>query len=229
MAAKAQGSPAEEATFLTHPVRCERWTIAGEPFELIRPVSMDALLDDPRTRQRFAREEYMPYWGVPWPSAILLADYVLHSRRGCGRAVDLGCGIGLVAVAAARAGWSVTAADWDPDAVRFAEENCRRNGVSLAGTLVSNWCEPFVGEPFDLVLASDVLYERRNLTPVARWIRSALTPSGEGLVSDSNRSSAEGFPAAAAAVGLAVERTATERVSPQGLLIRGAVYRLRLA
>lgn len=216
-------------TFLSYPVRRETWTIAGERFEILWPADMDALLDDPRTRERFARDEYMPYWGVPWPSSVLLAEYVLTglARRG-GRAVEIGCGVGLVSVAAARAGWSVTAADWDEDALRFAEENARRNGVALAATTRLDWCEPFVGEPFALVLASDVLYERRYVQPVARWIRAALAPGGTALVSDSNRSAAEGFLDAATAAGLRAIRMPRELTSPQGLLIRGSIYRMEV-
>ncbi len=211
--------------FLTYPVRRETWTVAGESFELVWPADMDALLDDPRTRERFAREEYMPYWGVPWPSASLLADYLMtcHPRYG-GRAIELGCGVGLVSVVAARLGWAVTAADWDADALEFVKENARRNGVALAGVAVLDWCRPFTGEPYDLVLASDVLYERRNIEPVARWIRAALAPDGVALVSDSNRSSAIGFQDAAVGAGLTVRRIPREVTPPNGLLIRGAVY-----
>jgi predicted nicotinamide N-methyase len=216
-------------TFLSYPVRRESWTIAGERFDLMWPADMDAILDDPRTRERFARDEYMPYWAVPWPSAMLLADYVLtrHGGQG-GRAIELGCGVGLASIAAARAGWSVTATDWDADALKFAEENARANGVSLAGVSALDWRESFEGEPFDLILASDVLYERRNLEPVARWIRSAIAAGGTALVSDSNRSSAEGFADAAVVAGLAVERLPRELTPPGGLVIRGTIYRLDL-
>ncbi|MBN1488456.1 MAG: methyltransferase domain-containing protein [Phycisphaerae bacterium] len=217
-------------TFASFPIRRQHWTVGGEPFELIWPADMDALLDDPRTRERFRKDEYMPYWATPWPSAALLAEHVLtHCRPGAGRAIDLGCGVGLVAIAAARAGWTVTAADYDADALKFSEENARLNGVTLAGTARVDWRTPFVAEPFDLVLASDVLYERRHNGPVARWIAAALAPDGLALVSDSNRGAAEGFPAIAAAAGLAVERLACEQPGPHGLLIRGAVYRLRHA
>lgn len=214
--------------FGSYPVRRESWTLGGERFALIWPADIDVLLDDPRTQERFAREEYMPYWAVPWPSAMLLAEYVLTQPRGDGgRAIELGCGVGLVSVAAARAGWKVTATDWDADALRFAEENARANGVSLAGASGLDWREPFDGEPFDLILASDVLYERRNVEPVARWIRSALAAGGTALVSDSNRSSAEGFAKAAEEAGLSVERIAREFMPPYGLLVRGTIYRLR--
>jgi ribosomal protein L11 methyltransferase len=49
-----------------------------------------------------------------------------------GRFLDLGCGSGVLAIAAARLGWSpVVAVDFDPVAVAVAEENAAVNGVSI--------------------------------------------------------------------------------------------------
>jgi predicted nicotinamide N-methyase len=214
-------------TFAGHPIRHVSWTVAGESFELIVHADIDALLDDPRTQRRFDKDEYMPYWAQPWPAATLLAEYVLAEHRGTGRAIDLGCGVGPVALAAARAGWSVLASDYDADAVVFAAENARRNGIELASTATIDWRQPFVGTPFDLVLGSDVLYERRNVEPVAQWISQALAANGTALVADPNRSAAEGFTEAAMMNGLQVERMPREHTPPHGLIIRGAIYRLR--
>jgi len=214
-------------TFLSYTVRREYCTIAGRRFEMIWPADMDAILNDPRTVERFRREEYMPYWATPWPSAMLLADYVLTEQPGRGgRAIEIGCGVGLVSVAAAAAGWSVLATDYDADALRFAEENARLNGVKLAGASLLNWREVYEGEPYELALASDVLYERRNLVPVACWIRSALAPNGVALVSDSNRSAAQGFADAATAAGLDVDRLPREMIPTSGLVVRGIIYKL---
>jgi len=84
----------------------------------------------------------------------------------------------------------------------------------------------YEGEPYELVLASDVLYERRNLVPVACWIRSALAPNGVALVSDSNRSAAQGFADVASAAGLDVDRLPREMIPTSGLVVRGIIYKL---
>lgn len=218
---------ADVETFHSYPIQRATWMIAGEAFELIWPADMDALLDDERTRERFRRDEYMPYWGTPWPASALLAEYVLtQPRSDGGRAIEVGCGIGLVALAAARAGWRVVAGDYDLDALAFARENARRNGLALADAVPIDWREPWSGERFALVLASDVLYERRHAEPVARWIAAALAPGGTALVSDPDRSAAAGFEAIARAAGFSVVRAPREIFGPHGLTIRGTVYRL---
>ena len=51
---------------------------------------------------------------------------------GSGSLLDLGCGSGVLAIAAARLGWApVTAVDFDPVAVEAAAANARVNGVSI--------------------------------------------------------------------------------------------------
>ena len=120
-------------TFRGYEVRRSRWQIAGRPFELTWPADVDALLDLPETQKRFDRDEYMPYWAQPWPASILLTEAVLQGEPGEGRqAVEIGCGIGLVSLAAAMAGWSVVASDYDRDAMGFAELNAKRNDLALA-------------------------------------------------------------------------------------------------
>lgn len=213
--------------FLGYTVRRERWTIAGEAFELIWPADMDAVLDDPRTRARFARNEFMPYWAVPWPASILLAEYVLTAARGQGGcAIELACGLGLVSIAAARAGWEVTVTDRSPEALRFARYNARVNGVRLSRLRRTDWHCSWSGPRFELVLASDVLFERRNVAPVVKWLRSALAPGGIVLLSDPDRGSAEGFQVAAESEGFQVERFPRAISGPHGLPVRGTIYRL---
>jgi predicted nicotinamide N-methyase len=58
----------------------------------------------------------------------------------------------------------VTAVDWAEDAIELLRENAARNGLTLRAER-RDWREPW-GERFDLVLAADVLYERRNVEPV---------------------------------------------------------------
>jgi predicted nicotinamide N-methyase len=134
--------------------------LRGRDLRLLRPRDSEALLDE----EAFEREEYLPYWAELWPSSLALARAIAgRSLRGA-RTLELGCGLGLPSIAAAIAGGRVLATDWSPDAVAMTAENAARNGVEI-DTLVCSWTEPeplLAGAPWDLVLASDVLYEARN-------------------------------------------------------------------
>lgn len=104
----------------------------------------------------------------------------------------------MPSIAAALAGADALATDWSADALAFARRNARRNGARLR-TLRCDWSRPerlVARGPFDLVLASDVLYERRNAEPLL-----ALLPrlADEALVADPGRPALRSFLAAAAA------------------------------
>jgi predicted nicotinamide N-methyase len=134
--------------------------LRGRDLRLLRPRDSEALLDE----DAFEREEYLPYWAELWPSSLALARAIAGRALRGARTLELGCGLGLPSIAAAIAGGRVLATDWAPDAVAMTAENAERNGVELE-TLVCSWSEPeplLAGAPWDLVLASDVLYEARN-------------------------------------------------------------------
>lgn len=136
-------------------------SLAGREFSLLRPRTPDALLDE----EAFELEEFLPYWAELWPSALALTRLVCELPLAGTRVVELGCGLGLPSIAAALGGADVLATDWSPDALRFLGVNARRNGVRLE-TAVGDWARPdslLARGPWDLVLASDVLYEPRNV------------------------------------------------------------------
>jgi predicted nicotinamide N-methyase len=167
---------------------------AGATLELERPRSSEALLDE----DAFAQDEFLPYWAELWPSARALARAVAARRLGGARVLELGCGLGLPALAAAQAGARVTATDWSTDALAFVARNAALNGVAVE-TAEVDWRaagELVALAPWDLVLAADVLYEARNVAPLLELLPRL---GAEVLLADPGRATAEPFFAAAAA------------------------------
>ncbi|MGZ4650671.1 MAG: class I SAM-dependent methyltransferase [Kineosporiaceae bacterium] len=144
------------------------------------------LLDE----EAFDRDQFLPYWADLWPSAVALADVVARRPPHGRRVLELGCGIALPGIVAARGGAAdVLLADWSPDAVAFAGDNAARNGVRVR-TAVCSWETPgplMVEGAWDLVLASDVLYEERNVIPLLEALDVLVGPSGEVWLTDPRR------------------------------------------
>jgi predicted nicotinamide N-methyase len=114
----------------------------------------------------------------------------------------------------------VLATDWSPDALDYAERNARANSAGLEFARVA-WAEPdelVRRGPFDVVLAADVLYERRNTD-----LLLALLPrlGDEVLLADPGRPALPAFLAAAAGEWELEVLDAAE-------LPRGGIHRLRL-
>jgi predicted nicotinamide N-methyase len=165
--------------------------IAGHDLALLRPRDPDSLL----SQEAYERDEFLPYWAELWPSALALARMVAARTLRGARVLELGCGLGLPSLAAALAGGRVLATDWSADAVAMTARNAERNGLSI-DTLVCSWAEPeplLERGPWDLVLASDVLYEARNREALGPLLPRLLAPHGAVWLAEPGRADAEAF------------------------------------
>jgi predicted nicotinamide N-methyase len=163
---------------------------------LLRPRDADALIDE----EAFRREEFLPYWAELWPSALALARAVATRPLEGARVVELGCGLALPSIAAALGGARVLATDWSSPAVSLAAQNAVRNGAAVE-VAVCSWTSPgrlLLDAPWNLVLASDVLYERRNVEPLLELLPRLVGREGEVLLTDPGRPPAATFLARAA-------------------------------
>lgn len=117
-------------------------------------------LESFRTRNAARLGVATPYWAVAWPGGQALARYILDNPdlvRGR-RVLDLGCGAGLCAVAAAMAGASdVTAVDSDAMAIRAARVSARLNSVRVRVRL-ADFTQVDCGA--DVVCAGDLWYDK---------------------------------------------------------------------
>jgi predicted nicotinamide N-methyase len=184
----------------------ETFELAGRRVSLLRPPSADELIDE----DAFDEDEFLPYWAELWPSGIALARAVAVLDLEGVRVLELGAGLGLPSLAAALRGGDVLATDWAEEAVVLLRENARRNEIELRVERV-RWDDPaplLRDAPWGLVLAADLLYERRNADQLL-----ALLPllGGEVLLADPGRPFAPAF----------LEQWEVERVDD-------GVFRLRL-
>jgi predicted nicotinamide N-methyase len=165
--------------------------LASGELRVLRPRDSEQLLDE----DAFEHEEFLPYWAELWPSGVALArDVSSRSLRGA-RTIELGCGLGLPSIAAALAGGRVLATDWSPDAIRMTERNAERSGATLE-TLTCDWAHPealLERAPWNLVLAADVLYERRNVDMLTDLLPLLVDGTSEILLADPGRVLAETF------------------------------------
>jgi predicted nicotinamide N-methyase len=160
----------------------------GLRLSILRPPVAEELIDE----AAFDEEEFLPYWAELWPSGLALARHVAGLELGGRTVLELGCGLGLPALAAALRGAEVLATDWAEEAIELLQQNAERNGVFLRAGRV-RWSEPeplLRAAPWDLVLGADLLYEARNAEQLA-----ALLPElgAETLLAEPGRPHAKEF------------------------------------
>jgi len=156
---------------------------------LVRRADANALLDE--LIAQGGEERHIPYWADLWPGASgIVARIQRMPELVAGRVVlDLGCGLGLAGIAAAKLGAKrVYLADHMPDAVALAPKNANLNGVG-------EFCE---GRRFDwrvnhppvgtqTILAADVLYDLNEHPFLAELFAERTLPEVDILVGDPGR------------------------------------------
>jgi SAM-dependent methyltransferase len=217
-------------TLRGYPVRRREVDVAGRTYVVLGPANYESLVDDPRVIERFARDEFMPYWAEFWPAARVLAEEVarwedVRASPSPPLVLELGCGLGLIGMVALSRGYRVLLSDYDEDALAFVRASAAANALPPPETRFVDWRESYPELRPDRILAAEVLYERRNLTPLAEFVREHLAPGGFALFCDNFRSVADGFPEAAQRAGLRVaSRTAEVTLHPGRRIARARFF-----
>ena len=152
-----------------------------------------------------------PLFGLLWPSgAYLAARLALRPVRAGERILEVGCGLALASLVAHRRGADVTASDCHPLAQAFLAENLRLNHLlpmkyrhghwgaaavpapTLANALLAP-VDPPVQGLFDLIIGSDLLYERDEAGHLARFIGAHASASAEVWIVDPDRGNRGAF------------------------------------
>jgi ribosomal protein L11 methyltransferase len=113
----------------------------------------------------------------------LRAFHDLLKAQSFPKVLDVGCGTGVLAIAAARTGSRLAlGTDIDRDSVRIANDNARLNGADARFVHAGGLDHPAVraGKPYDLVFANILA---PPLVALAQDIKLALKPGGIAILS----------------------------------------------
>ncbi len=160
--------------------------VGGSPLLIWRPMNAEKLVLE-TSQTDFGDDERLPYWAILWPASIALGNHVAGLPQLAGkRVLEIGAGLGVAGLAAARAGAAVTVSDWYPDCLEFVQSSARLNGIVLE-TAYLDWRFPPEEAPFDYIIGADLLYERRNHAPILDCVERLLAHDGKLLLSDPQR------------------------------------------
>ncbi len=152
-------------------------------------------------------EDLSPYFGVLWPAAEGLSNYLYdHPTLVKKKTVlELGCGLGYPSLMATFLGAKVLATDYHPDVEFFFKRNCRHSVIECAYQRF-NWRETTedIGQ-FDVVIGSDILYESKHAKEVAMGLLRFVKPGGVILLADPGRAYLQNFVHAMNELGYAEE------------------------
>ena len=151
------------------------------------PASQDELLEEAILSENPLQLSKDPYWGTLWEAAPKTAGAILRDawKRKL-NTLELGCGLGVPGIAALIKGHDVTFSDRSAAAVDLSIANARLNGFDEARGLVFDWNNP-PADQFELIVASDILYDLESHEPLLMTLQTMLTATGVAWIGDPGR------------------------------------------
>ncbi|MBX3027640.1 methyltransferase domain-containing protein [bacterium] len=204
-------------------VPLERIAVAVEGIEvpLWRAVQLERFVDAAALLTADAPAE-PPYWMHLWPGALTLARR-LARLAGVGpdtRVLELGCGLGLPTLIAARRGAAVVATDWQRAPLAIVARSAADNGDRVA-CVQMDWRAPALVGGFDLCLGADVAYDAQAAAPLALALATLVRREGAVWLADSVNTARGELAAALAAHGFDIaQREVGEREDGRRVWVR---------
>jgi len=145
-------------------------------------------------------------FGQLWPAGRALAQAMAAHDVTGKRILELGCGLGLASLVLRQRGADVVASDVHPLAETFLAYNAGLNDLPAVPYRTLSWDTPneSLGR-FDLIIASDVLYERGQAAVLGGLVARHARPQSEVVLVDPGRGHSAAFTRLLQAQGYAVE------------------------
>jgi predicted nicotinamide N-methyase len=136
----------------------------------------------------------LPFWAQVWDAGFALASYLLQGPPARSRVLELGAGVGLVGIALALRGGTVIQTDRVVDALRAAQVNADRCGVTgRVLPVAADWrCWPLT-QRFTLAVGGDITYQPALHASLLAVLRQSLQPGGIALLADPGRPATDRF------------------------------------
>jgi ribosomal protein L11 methyltransferase len=195
------------------PLEAGRFFVHGSHHEGAPPAGRLALKLDAATA--FGTGEHGSTRGC-----LLALDALAAQGLAPGRVLDMGCGSGILAMAAKLLwpGAGVLAVDIDPEAARVSAENAAGNALEMDCLAGDGYRLPEVGAraPYDLILANILA---NPLIEMAPDLAGVLAPEGAAVLAGLLEDQADAVIAAHAAAGLKLRQR--RRVGAWATLVLG--------
>ena len=218
----------------------EQITVSGVVALTIRSLLDRNQFDDPQgeANRLGISSAAWPLFGLLWPSGAHLAARLAARPVQAGeRILEVGCGLALASLVGHRRGADLTASDCHPLAGVFLAENLRLNALAPMKYRHGHWSATLsqtqhavdaglqaLAGRFDLIIGSDLLYERDDGGALARFIGRHAAPGAQVWIVDPDRGNRPGFNRHMGAQGFVLREERLDQVA----LLEVPAYKGRL-
>ena len=147
--------------------------INGQALKLFTPASIDRFINPDDMMDNF------PLWAKIWEASGVLASYLAGMPPDPMKTMlEIGCGLGMVGIAAAKAGHRITMTELNPDALNFARANALANDCPQIVIERLDWNAPQLDGRFDTIVGSETVYKTEDIDGLEAMFDRYLNPGG---------------------------------------------------
>jgi SAM-dependent methyltransferase len=188
------------------------------PQPLLRPSNPTDVLDQ-LSEEAYSKDKFLPYWAEQWPSSDTMLDFLSNCNLDpADTIIELGSGLGIIATYLSLKGCKAIATDISHEALLFTKTNVELNKFPAFPCCVDWRALPFKSR-FDLLIASDVLYEQRWINPILSSCKHLLKPGGKAFIADPCRTFWPEFKRRSVEEGFEIQLKHTGKIMPQNITV----------
>ncbi|WP_321323108.1 class I SAM-dependent methyltransferase [Thiomicrorhabdus sp.] len=167
-------------------------------------------------------------FGVIWESSEILAQKMEHFEIQGKRILELGCGIGLSSLLLNARNADITATDYHPEAGKFLAKNTTLNNGDDIPFLRTDWKDENLGlGKFDLIIGSDLLYERNHIDLLSGFIERHSEQECEVILVDPGRGKHAQFSKNMVKLGFEHSQYKPNETDPKNADFKGVVLKYK--
>ena len=223
----SQDAGAQNDVGQAYDIKIETVVVGDETFQLQSLKDLQQFSDPDGEAERLGiSSANWSLFGILWPSGYVLAKTMQAFPLEDKTILEIGCGLGFASLVMHQRGGDVTASDYHPMAGTFLNENTALNHLPPIKFHLANWFDenPTLGR-FDLIVGSDILYERGHAEGLASFIHRHSNDGAEVIVVDPIRGSHNRFSRAMATLGYSHRPSKSEVREVNGELLRRRILR----
>ncbi len=177
--------------------RFESLKVGENRLELLQFQDMEKYIEELDSRTANNERIELPFWAKIWPTSILLS-YYLHNLDIPldNHLLEIGAGIGICGLFAAKLGYNVTISDINEDALLFTQINILKNNLQDRAKIEKiDFTQDSTNEKYKTILGSEALYREDTYRPLIKFFLNNLqaAPDSEIILANHFKIKAKKF------------------------------------
>jgi len=143
---------------------------------LLKIVNLENYIDKLADEVKDGEKLKLPFWAKIWPTSLLLSYVLLKLPIQEGdKLLEIGAGMGLCGLVAAKLGFKVVISDIENDALLISQINVLKNGLKdVAKVQRVDFTKDRLEMGFRYIIGSEVLYKQEHFRPLVKFFLNHL-------------------------------------------------------